>query len=205
MVINDFFGYQTLFFSFESLNKLKIYAGISSHIIHFLIFMLSINLVRRVYARRKEPLIRRGIGLCFTYGIIAGLLLVLVWPGLWSWDDIIVLKNAQSYVLTPWQHFFSSLFQEMALLTFPFPAGVLIAQILITAAIVGYVGAMLGEVLARYEKNKYIIGFIIVGIALLPPVIIYTLSGFRMGLYAFVELFLLTRMYVWYKLGYTTD
>ena len=201
-----FSGYQTFyFFTFSTLKKLNIIAGICAHIVHFFFLWWMIQTVRFIYIRRNEAIIRRGIILGCSYGILAGAVLILVWPGLWSWDDIVILTAAQSYTPVPWQHFISSIFHEMALLTLPFPTGVLIVQIIIAALIVGYVGTMLAEVLIGRDKNKYAFGAVIILISLSFPVLVYTLSGFRMGIYAFVEMFLLVRMYVLYKQGCTLD
>ena len=68
-----------------------------------------------------------------TLATFAGffLLLILTWPGTWSWDDVFIVQKASQYDTSAWQHFFSGIFHILCLQTIPFVSGVIIMQILI--------------------------------------------------------------------------
>lgn len=201
-----FSGVQTLYFFVPSvLMKRELLAGIFAHLLHFAFLYLVCHFLHSFWLRRHEALIRRGLYLGALYFALAFVVLVFVWPGLWSWDDIVVLTGARVYHPTAWQHMFSGFFQQLALLTLPFPTGVLLIQIFLAAAVVGYAGAMLGEVTVKTERGRKWFGVGVVCLSLLPPLLMYILAGFRMGIYSFLELFLLVRIYVWYQQGWTIN
>lgn len=168
-------------------------------ILHFLFLYAIFLKIYSLYKNRKIPKVKNEIIISLIYFVILMILLLLVWPGTWADDDITILRNAGKYEFTPWQHFFSGLFHIMCLQTIPIPSGVMIIQSLISALIVGY---CISNISALYGKSKnqiVIIQIILLLIALFPPLILYILSGFRMGIYAYLELALITKMIVLYK------
>ena len=187
-------GIQNIYFSEGKMSTIIIIKII--HLIFLYFLFLKIN---SLYANRKVPKVKNEIIISLIYCLILTVLLLLVWPGTWSSDDISVLKNTGSYNLTPWQHFFSGLFQILCLQTIPIPSGVIIVQIIIASLIVGY---SISNISALYGKNKKqirVIQIVLGLITLLPPLVMYILSGFRMGIYSYLELLLITKMIVLYK------
>lgn len=190
----NFSGIQNLFFLRV---ERKIIVIMKLFHFFFLYFLLTIG--RYVWKNRKEENVKHGIIIFFSYLAIFLTLLLFLWPGTWSWDDINVLRWCQYYTINPWQHFITSVIQILFLQTLPFATGVIIMQILLISMILGYCISKVSSFVTK-EKKKRIILEIILGIpALLPPVLLYIFSGFRMGLYSFVELLLVVYLFVMYK------
>lgn len=172
---------------------------IAVKILH-LIFLYAIILkIYQLYKKRHEPKVKKEIIISTIYLLILIICLILAWPGTWSSDDISVLKNAESYVFTPWQHFFSGLFQILCLQTIPIPEGVIIIQIIIASLIVGYCISNISTIYGKTKKQEIIIQIVLGLIFLLPPLVLYILSGFRMGLYSYLEIALITKLIILYK------
>ena len=161
----------------------------------YFIFLKLFNLVKN----RKEENGKIEFRTFIIYFGILFLCLIITWPGTWSWDDITILNRASSLDFTPWQHFFSGLFHTLCLQTIPIAAGVIFIQILIASLIVGYVASEISSIYGKDNKQKTIISICILIISLFPPIILYILSGFRMGIYAFFELLVITKLLVIYK------
>lgn len=181
-------------FYFSGCDNLKI---ILFKILH-LIFLYFLNFsLFNLYKKRKtkEGKIKwRGFIICFA---ILFIFLLITWPGVWCYDDVDILNGAYHLSLTAWQHFFSGLFYIMSLQTIPIPSGVIIIQLLINAIIMG---SILSKIISIYgDKHKKLIFISLVCIFLFPPVLLYQLSGFRMGIYPFFELYLVIELLLIYK------
>lgn len=177
----------------------KIIMTIVVKILHLLFVNVITYKIYSLYQNRKNPEAKNEIIIsliCFSVLII---LLLLVWPGIWSWDDITILRNAAAFNLTPWHHFFSGLFQILCLQTIPIPAGVMIIQSLIASLIIGYCVTNISELYSKSKKTKIVLQIILGLICLFPPLVMYILSGFRMGIYSYLELLLITKMIILYK------
>ncbi|MCR5773673.1 MAG: hypothetical protein K6G42_01180 [Lachnospiraceae bacterium] len=146
-------------------------------------------------AKAGDEKIRRGLTVFAVYFSISAVVLLLLWPGTWYWDDIGVLASAKNFDLLPWQHVLSAFFQTLFLQFFPVPGGIIAVQLLIVSVIVAY--AVTDLELSLF-KGKSITGFRAADILIelipffLPPVLLYQYSGFRMGLYIFIEIFVLS-------------
>ncbi len=170
-------------------------------LLHLLFLYVIFYKINSLYQHRKEPKGKAELvcfGICF--GVYA-LALLLAWPGAWSWDDITILTEAAFYATTPWQHFLSGTFHVLCLQTLPFAAGVIILQALIIAFIAGYCTVNLSELFGKTEKQKQVLRIILLAIMFFPPIVMYVLSGFRMGLYAFFELLLIAKLLILFKNG----
>ena len=137
---------------------------------------------------------KRALQVFSVYFSILILMLVLLWPGCWYWDDIGVLASARNYDVLPWQHVLSSFFQTLFLQLVPTPGGVILVQLFTGAVIVSYAisefeaSFLGGSLLIKWWLPDTLIKLIPF---LLPPVVLYQYSGFRMGLYIFIEIFVL--------------
>lgn len=167
--------------------------------LHMLFLYTIILKIHSLYKKRLESKVKNEIILALIYFTILIVLLLLVWPGTWSWDDIEILKNASFLNLTPWHHFFSGLFQVLCLQTIPIPSGVIIMQIVIASLIVGYCISNISILYGKNKKQVIILQIILGLITLLPPLVMYILSGFRMGIYSYLELLLITEIIILYK------
>ena len=187
-------GIQNLYFSTDITTITIIVKAL--HLIFLYIILKKLNLL---WVNRKNPKVKNEIKISIIYFLILSILIILVWPGAWSNDDITILRNAEKYKLTPWHHFFSGLFQSLCLQTIPIPAGVIIIQALISSLIIGYCISNIAALYGKDKKQNIIIQIVLGLISLFPPLILYILSGFRMGMYSYFELLLITKMIILYK------
>ncbi len=138
--------------------------------------------------------VKKGLQIFIIYFTLLFIMLLLLWPGTWYWDDIGVLASAKDYDVLPWQHFLSSFFQTLFLQLIPTPGGIILCQLVIAAIIVSYVLTDFeetfcgGKPLIKYRLPDTLVKLIPF---LLPPVILYQYSGFRMGMYIFYEVLVL--------------
>lgn len=129
------------------------------------------------------------------FGIYFGiqmLLMLILWPGTWAWDDIMTLEfSVRCYGIFAWQHVFTSIFQMVALHIFPFPAGIIIIQQLLIAVCVAtslfWMEQSLG--LKRLKNGALDIAIKLFPF-LMPPVLMYQFSGYRNGPLVYLELLL---------------
>ncbi len=148
------------------------------------------NIINLIKNRKKN---KTSIIITLIALLIELMLLFLTWPGMWSWDDVFIVTGARVYNLSPWQHFFSGLFQILCLKVIPIISGVIIIQIIISSLIIGYVVNTLRELIKFHSRKKEILFCTLLTISCLSfPVIEYLLSGFRMGIYTYLELLLVT-------------
>ncbi len=177
-------------------NVLKVIPYKLLHLIFlYVVFYKILSLIKNAKSKKgKSELITLSV--CFWLFLCA---LLLSWPGAWSWDDIDILARAQNYDPTAWQHFFSGTFYIIALQTFPFASGVLITQIICISLICGYVITNLSYAFGKTERQTIILGVILTLVMFLPPILLYSISGFRMGLYSFIELLLLAKLILVFK------
>lgn len=144
--------------------------------------------------RSDNKAVKRGLQIFAVYFAILFIMLLILWPGTWYWDDIGVLASARDYDVLSWQHFLSSFFQTVFLQLIPMPGGVIFCQLVIAAVIVSYA---LTDFELTFCKGKPLVSLwpmdtlIKLIPFLLPPVILYQYSGFRMGMYIFYEVFVL--------------
>lgn len=158
----------------------------------FFIFVWA-NLFRFVQAYRTgNATARRAWRIAIEYGCFLLIFLLLLWPGTWSWDDIIVANRLHIYQLLSWQHVITCTYQMTLLQILPFPGGFIFLQNVIIVAIVSYIVTKIEETFHFYVFKKQTIDiFVKILPFLLPSVILYQFSGFRMGLYVYFELLML--------------
>ena len=185
-IVLNITGIQDLFFKDASALRIAVIKFI--HLIYlFLTCCLIFTIVRN---QKKDQRYKDLIKIAVIYFCVLFVLLILVWPGAWAWDDLGVVYGAAYYKFTPWQHFFSGLFQIMALQTLPFAAGVIITQIFWASIIVGYIVSFLGHAIAKkYKKNFRLIAIILMIPFFFCPVLYYVLTGYRMAIYQYLEIF----------------
>lgn len=161
----------------------------------FLLFIVY-NLIRIIKKTIEKN--RNELFLFLILFIILFAVLLFIWPGAWSWDDILVLTNSASYDLTPWQNFMSGFFDIMCLKTIPFSAGVIIMQIIIASLISSYCIDNITSVCFKKNKYFFIKQLLLIIPFLFSPILMYILAGFRMGIYSYLELLLIVKLLLLY-------
>ena len=147
---------------------------------------------------RRQKTVKRAAIYFLIYSSVMAVFGFFLWPGTWSWDDIMVLKDARYFTLYPWQHCISSLVQIFSLQLLPFPGGVVIVQVLILSGIAGYCIATLEDMFQAVIHRPVLLRILLFIPFLLPPVILYNFSPFRAVLYAYLELLFAVCMVSWF-------
>lgn len=172
-------------------------------LLQLIFFYVILELLHAVWKRRAERNVRRAAQLSVVYFAVTFLLLLLMWPGTYYWDDVAMLLNEHRNILLAWQHYFSSLWHIICLETLPFVSGVQIIQCFVAAIAMGYsavkVTAMFfGE---KPEKTRRIVETVLLIVGFLPPVVLQLLGGFRMATYIYAELLLAVWLCALWKLN----
>ncbi len=114
-------------------------------------------------------------------------ILIILWPGHWVWDDYWLVESAKNFQIDVWHSYFTIMFMSYSLMLIPFPAGILIIQITGISAIFGYLQANISN---RF-KNKWTSIFTYI-IFLLPAVILNNLYPMRLTMYTYTGLLFFT-------------
>ena len=136
---------------------------------------------------------KRGFFVFKVYFSSMMLLLLILWPDTWSWDYLWTLYHISSYnSWDAWQHILTGLFQSVLLQILPFPGGIILLQNAIIAVCVAFTVTKL-EISFHIGRLKNSVVDMIVKILpfLMPPVLMYQFSGYRMGVYVYLELVML--------------
>lgn len=160
--------------------------------LYLLALVLAYSFIWKVYKKIKEGNVfyKRCVLVFLIYFSITMLLLLVLWPGTWSWDDVWTIHRISTYdSWDAWQHIITGMYQSVLLQFLPFPGGIIILQNLIISGRVAFVVLKI-EVLFNIKRlNSFVLDICIKLIPfLLPPVLMYQFSGYRMGLYIYLEL-----------------
>ncbi len=200
-VLTTFLRIDRLFFRYNSLSDVskEFYATKALYLITLIVFWQFLFFsIRKI--RSGDTFWVRGFHFFTVYLTISVVILIGVWPGTWSWDDIWVLDSISTYqTWSPWEHIITGAYESVLLQILPFPGGFILLQNTLVSLCVAYVIVKLESILAiKPFKNVTIDTFIKIIPFLLPPVIYYQFSGYRMGMYIYAELVMLvTIMDAW--------
>lgn len=179
------------FFIYESETKYLLIVKI----LYFVFLLVSWCFIVHVCKKCKENnnTYIRGVRFFSIYLFAMMLILLVLWPGTWSWDDIGILLGIRQYSsFVGWQHVISGCYQAVLLQILPFPGGIILIQNVIISVCVAYTAVKLESC---FRTKKFSNPLFDIGIKLLPfflpPVLLYQFSGFRMGLYVYLELVML--------------
>lgn len=166
--------------------------------LYLLLLMVAWCFVFMVYRKIKAQDVdyKRGVQVFLVYFSIMMVLLLILWPGTWSWDDLWTLHDIQHYDdLNEWQHIITGIYHDLMLQILPFPGGVIFLQNILVSICVAFTVTKL-ENTFHIRKLKNSIPDILLKIVpfLLPPVLMYQFSGYRMGLYVYLELVMLVML-----------
>ena len=149
-----------------------------------------------VYKKIKanDQLYMRGFQIFLIYYTLMMALLVILWPGTWSWDDLWTLSDISRYSsFNAWQHILTGLYQDILLQYLPFPGGIILLQNCVISVCVAFIVVKLECTFSIQRLNSCFLDILLKVLPfLLFPVLQYQFSGYRMGLYVYLELTMLT-------------
>lgn len=183
-----------LFFSYERENKYLITTKILYYMVLIVGWCFAAELYRKL--RAGNTFYQRAFFIFKVYLGLLMILLLLLWPGTWSWDDLGTLIAISAYdSWQPWQHTITGIYQDVLLQILPFPGGMILLQNVIISVCVAFSVTKLETILGLGQwKNRFADALLKVLPFLLPPVLMYQFSGYRMGLYVYLELVMLIIM-----------
>jgi len=177
-----------LFFEYEKINNY----WIATKILYLIFLVIAWCFSFHVYHKIKEGdnNYKRGFEIFRIYFVIIFLLLIILWPGTWSLDDIWELEVINTYKSwNTWHHFITGMYHCVLLQILPFPGGMILLQNVIVAICVAFAVTKLESTFEiKRLKIKIIDIFVKIVPFLLPPVLMYQFSGYRMGMYVYIEL-----------------
>lgn len=185
-----FLHFDNLFFNYPNVYTNNM---ICIKILHFLFLCFVFCFFSFVQRKIKESdkFFKRGFNLFVIYFLLIFLILLSLWPGTWSWDDIWLLYSDWGYDFNSWYHILTTIFHQVFLQILPFPAGIIIIQNIIISVFISFIIIKLENVYSLSLKNKFADNFLKFMPFFLLPVIRYQLSGNRIGFYIFFELIVL--------------
>ncbi|MCM1144578.1 MAG: hypothetical protein NC318_07325 [Blautia sp.] len=139
----------------------------------------------------------------FYFGVMF-LLLLLTWPGIWRLDEFGILTSSMQLMPYYWHSYITSVWYIFSMMLLPFPAGIIIVQIAVAALVYArFVSNCLWEYDLHTDSKGGSRRFLFSVIVSVPffffPVLDSNLYPLRMSMYAFLELLLLSELYILYR------
>jgi len=200
-LITTIFQTDRYFFSYDHITKYYVITKVF-YLLFLIVLWSEIFAVFR-HLKEKDNFYVREIQIFGVYFSVMFAILLIVWPGTWSWDDLIILNDVRYYSsFDDWQHIISGIYYDVLLQIFPFPGGIIFIQTVIISVCVAYSVTKLEShfMIRKSMIEKHVIKnikwspidvLIKVIPFLMPPVLMYQFSGYRMGIYIYIELVLL--------------
>ncbi|WP_028234390.1 hypothetical protein [Pseudobutyrivibrio sp. MD2005] len=153
------------------------------------------HFIRKLKSRDAEH--KRALKVFLVYVAIMLIYGIILWPGTWSWDDLMTLHTIDTYEsFFPWQGIITGVYQDLLLQVLPFPGGIIILQNIIISMCVSAIVLSIERIFKVVVSGNWVIDTIVklLPFFILPPVIMYQFSGYRMGIYVYLELFVLVKL-----------
>ena len=191
-LINLCFSIDKFFFQYSGIPYRWIVIKISYLILLVLLWNFILDFAYRI--KRGDKSRQRGLLIFGVYYSFLMIIMIIVWPGIWSWDDIRTLLEIREYSgFFAWQHVLTGFYQDIFLQLIPAPVGIIILQNVVIAMIVAFfVVTMETKMGIGIFSNKILDIIIKLLPFILPPVLAYQFSGYRMGLYVYFEILAIT-------------
>jgi len=156
---------------------LKIAFGLTVTVAVALLIDLSARL------RAGDVRTRYGLAVAGVYFVVLLAVWFLVYPGQWAYDEFFVLEAAKNYEPYTWQHYFTTVFHTFCLYLVPTGVGIVLIQMLVGAAVVGYLVSGVRETL-RTRRLALLVALPF----LLLPALFEVYHPLRLTIYSFVAL-----------------
>lgn len=163
------------------------YCTVVSKTLQFSVFYIAAMYYRKLAFKKKEGLFRNEPVYIFVAFLITNLVaLISIYPGGWRWDDLYTLHHLMESSIWPtWQHYLTSVFYMVCLLTIPTPSFIVFVQIVIISAISAYIAWRL-----YVYFDSWLIVVLLVLLSLTPPLLNMNLYPLRAGLHSYLEVLL---------------
>lgn len=171
--------------------RIIVWVGVRA--LFLLLLAVAIYFARQFFARVRngDPVYRRWLVVALILTGVNAIVLLLIWPGLWVYDEFYVLADVQENWLGTWQHIFTSLYFAVALNLIPMPVGIVIVQFVFGSFVAGYVVARSWSIVPRAR-----LAYLLVVPFLLFPVLLFNQYPIRVTMMAYIELAVLFRVLV---------
>ncbi|MBO1739757.1 hypothetical protein [Leifsonia sp. TF02-11] len=173
------------------ISMLRVIIWFGVRVLFLLLFAVAVYYVRRFFAKvhTGDPVYLRWLFVGLALTAVNIVVLLLIWPGLWIYDEYYVLTDVQQNWLGTWQHVFTSLYFGVAMTLIPTPAGILIIQSVFGSFVAGYIVARSWSILKRPQ-----LAYLLIVPFLFFPVLLYVQNPLRVTMMSFIELAVLFRV-----------
>lgn len=192
-----------LFFTYTWWNpRFFVYKGLF-FLLAFVILHAAVTFTKKI--RERDEMVLRWLKWTVPYLVISLIILVIVWPGYWAYDNIWILDAARALSVSPWYHFLTGAVTALGMMLIPIPGGVVLLQNLVISGIVGgFLCAAETLALARLYRPVSSAWFVILYLPfLLPPVLLHNQHPYRPTWVTWMEFFVMFLMVWWYFRGTT--
>lgn len=161
-------------------------------IVLFLIVYYSLHFIQRLIA--GDILYIRWLRAAGLYMVLNLIVLALIWPGYWVWDEYGVLQATQGMYVDSWQSIFTEFYFAICGMLIPSGVGIVIVQSLISALAVGYFVARVAGML-RFKKLAFLLFVPFVFF----PILLNNFYPLRLTAYSYLELLVLFRVLLMFR------
>ena len=192
--ITTVFQVDRLFFTYEYENKYFLGTKFLYLIFLLVSWCFIFEAVKKIKAGDQNW--KRGFFVFKVYLFITMFFLLILWPGTWAWDDVFTLNGLSQYnQWYSWQHIITGAYQDVLLQILPFPGGIILLQNVLISLCVAFTVTRLEAIFGiGMMKNEVLDTIVKLLPFLLPPVLSYQFSGYRIGFYVYIELVMLVMM-----------
>jgi hypothetical protein len=150
-------------------------------IIYIMVIMIIGQLIYKLMVNLKD---NREVKMSFYFSLIClGILavfLIMVYPGIWLWDNMEMLSLATEMNMSSWHGYYMQCFFVLSLMLIPFPVGINIVQIVIISAVMGRIF----YIISSNIKNKRL-SYILIIFLILPANLYWSLMAYRTAFFGF--------------------
>lgn len=145
--------------------------------------------------KQKNKLYQDWVKKSALYGAVLFIILLLIFPGYWLWDEFFILEQSHIYAVYGWQSIFTQAQYIFSLYLIPSSTGVTILQLITISIIVGYILAWVKKLYPQYPR-LWIAAFVPF---LLPVVLFGNFFTLRLHIYGYLLLLLVIKIIIIYK------
>ena len=173
---------QPQIFDMSTINSLK---HICIEGIFFIALLISYNYIIKFIKgiKNKEQYYCLWLKKFIIFCIINIILLILIWPGHWVWDEITVLNAATKTQLNIWQSYLTVIYYSMCLMLIPYACGITIIQSIFISIVMAYISTNLYMI---YKKKS--ISILLYLVMLIPSIALNNLRPLRLQIYTYILL-----------------